>query len=192
MNTGVPHFADPLLTGTPPCLTEDQETIPPVVVEELASVGYRIQDVPGDGNCGVWAVLVSNGEITQVQLKDLMDAYNSLKKSKNYSPAWSDCREELMKASQDSVGRMVNLRKAFDTSGQWVSGEDLPKIAGAINKPIILVQMKDGILTYTLYSNENGVEILTGTIDQIFRNHPNAIFIYYNGTNHFQAIVRNA
>jgi len=47
----------PSITGTPPNPTEEKETIPTELERELAAAGYRLQDVPADGNCGVWVLL---------------------------------------------------------------------------------------------------------------------------------------
>lgn len=51
---GVTPFLGSPIIETPPSTTEKQETIS----SELATAGYHLQDVPGDGNCAFWAVLV--------------------------------------------------------------------------------------------------------------------------------------
>ncbi len=47
--------------------------------------GYTIIDVPGDGNCAFWAVLVANGDIPSDELSKLMAAYTILQQY-GYSP----------------------------------------------------------------------------------------------------------
>lgn len=129
-------FIVPSVAGTPPSPTEVQETIS----EELAAAGYRIQDVPGNGNCAFWAVLVANGDISSEELGKLMEAYEPLKKD-GYSPNWEDCEEILKSASRDAVEEMIKLRTdcGMLNLGSWESEEDLQGVASGIHRPIILM-----------------------------------------------------
>ena len=176
--------------GTPPHSTERPETIPVEFKEKLA--GYQIQNVPEDGNCGVWAVLVAAGEITLGELGELMDAYESLKKE-GYSPNWKDCGEILEKASEKATTTMINFRKNYNLgeAGDWIREEHLPQLSEVLEKPIVVVYAIDGLPVYTLYSSteRHGKVLEEKTIEEIMTKYSGAIFIYFDGVNHFQAVV---
>lgn len=161
----------------------------------IISVGqnYQIFDVPSDGNCGVWAILVATGGITLEDLDKLMVAYKDfkVKKGLNYNPSWNDCCEVLNDAVPSAVQKMINLRTNSNIGilGNWLGNDDLPTIANIIQRPIVLVQRINRESVYTLYDSNNAGENLMGqTIEQILKNHNNAIFIYYENY-HYQAMI---
>lgn len=158
---------------------------------QLARAGYRLQNVPGDGNCAFWSILVAQGKISDEELGKLMEAYESLKTELGYSPNWSDCKDVLRKAAPEAVEKMIQLRNSCGLGdvGKWEKEEDLRGIASVIENPIVLVQVRDGTVTYTLYATENAGTNLTGPdVEQIFEVYKDALFIYHNDS-HFQAIV---
>ena len=123
-----------------------------------------------------------------------MDAYNQLKQTYGYSPNWENCSEILKSASRDAVEKMSKLRTdcRLPNLGSWGSEEDLQTIASNIGKSIILIQRYEGRTTYTLYDSLNAGTNLTDstkTVRDIFLEHTEAIFIYFDGVNHFQAVV---
>lgn len=177
-----------LATGISPSTPEDQETI----LTELAAAGYRIQDVPGDGNCGIWAVLVAAGEITPEELQALMKAYNEAQTQYCIGVNWRDCKEILKEKAKEAVEKMESFRKTHNLGnpGDWIDNiNDLPKISEALGRPIVLITIFEGHTTYSLY-NRTELALLYGqTIKGIRENNSDAIFIYFDGVNHYQAIV---
>ena len=123
-----------------------------------------------------------------------MDAYIKLKKQMGYCPNWEQCENTLKTASASAIEKMIRLRTACNIPelGKWVSEEDLQMVASGISLPIILIQRREGITTYTLYDSENAGANLTDptkTARDIFQERSEAIFIYFDGVNHFQAVV---
>lgn len=123
-----------------------------------------------------------------------MDAYTKLKKQMGYCPTWELCENTLKTASVSAIEKMIKLRNACNMPelGKWVSEEDLQMVASGISLPIILIQRREGITTYTLYDSENAGANLTDptkTARDIFQERSEAIFIYFDGVNHFQAVV---
>ena len=81
--------------------------------------------------------------------------------------------------------------------GNWIENTDFVFVAQAINKPIVLVQPVVGDERgYSMHlftpdrpertCNDNAHK----TPQDIKTKHPNAVFIYFNGINHFQALVK--
>lgn len=71
--------------------------------------------------------------------------------------------------------------------GSWGSEEDLRRVVCGIRRLIILIQRREGITTHTLYNSENAGTNLTDptkTARDIFQEHSEAIFIYFDGVNH--------
>lgn len=171
-------------------LAASQRIIPPRLD------GHCILDVPGDGNCGIWAVLVASGMITPIELANLMTTYGPLQQQYGYSPNWRNpvCQKVLLETSPTAVQKMIDWRakNKVGEPGDWIGEEHLPQLSEALGKPIVVVYTIDGLPIYTLYSStERRGKVLEGqTIGQITREHPDAIFIYFDPEHqHFQAIV---
>ncbi|MFQ6722952.1 MAG: OTU domain-containing protein [Opitutales bacterium] len=153
----------------------------------IAGQQFRLHDVPKDGNCGFWSILVAKGEISQEELDKLMSVWEKIKRGKRYYPNWSECSENFLNEEPEIVEKMVNLRADCELNnlGIWMGNDNLQQISGVIQRPIILVQRIKRSLAYTLYDENNDGIILKV---QNIKYHNNAIFIYY-ADNHFQAIV---
>lgn len=158
--------------------------------EEVHAFGdYNIFNVPGDGNCAFWAVLVASGTLLpSTDYSGVLDTVVELRK------AVANLAE---KANVDPD--FVNLLR---TSGQWnasihggVGLEALHYIARHLGRWIILIENEGGVFSYW-NSRENNLvlhAIEAGNIEKFLKdvksNDKKAIFIYHEG-NHFQAIVR--
>ena len=148
---------------------------------------FRLHNVPGDGNCAFWSILVAKGEISQEELDKLMRVWEKIKSGKGYYPNWSECSGNFLNEVPEIVGKIVNLREDCELNnlGTWTGNDNLQQISGVIQRPIILVQRIEGSLAYTLYDENNDGTILEM---QNIKDHNNAIFIYY-ADYHFQAII---
>lgn len=179
-------FLDFSVTGTPPSTPEDQEAIPAELKEELAAARYQILDVPGDGNCGIWAVLVAAGEITQEELQALMKAYNEVQTQYGIGVNWINCKEILEEKAKEAVEKMEEYREEAKR-GVWVdSGKDLPNISKKLGKSIVFISP-----TQIEYYIDGECTILYDSIGQIMKGYPEAVFIYFDPEHrHYQAIVK--
>lgn len=145
-------------------------------------------DVPSDGNCAFWAVLIASGSVTSSD-----------------APGASAAMEDLRNKSADLAVAanvdpdFVNLLR---TSGQWNAGihggvglEALHYIARYLGRRIILIENEGNVFSYW-NSRENNLvlhaieaENIGKFLEDVKRNDKKAIFIYHEGS-HFQAIVK--
>lgn len=156
---------------------------------------FEIIDVPGDGNCGITSALVASGQISQ-NFETEQNGILSLTKEQKEKVIF--CRQSAAKqalALPLSDGLSITTRCGF--MGNWIENTDFVFVAQAINKPIVLVQPVVGdqrgyaMHLFTLDGqeqiyNSNAHE----TPQDIKTKHPNVVFIYFNGINHFQALVK--
>jgi len=70
--------------------------------------------------------------------------------------------------------------------------ENLNALAEDIQKPIVLVRLDDKNpqnFMFKKFHMDGREELCTDVFSEIKEKNPNAVFIYYNGVNHFQALV---
>lgn len=171
---------------------------------KLSEAGYRIQDVPGDGNCAFTSVKVARG--------------NEAFTGKNQPvQELSQAQQTQIKALRNDTADLISQNQKDETTtefinnlrdlGFWNNGiedgvgiEVLSFVAQAIGQPIlVLTQEQDGNYRYWISgtmenpndSNLTFHEIEVNEIGQTLNKYPNAIKLFHNG-NHFQAIVPNS
>lgn len=153
---------------------------------------FSLIDVPGDGNCGISAVLVASEQ---------MDKDFSISDDWHLSLT-PEQREQVMKLRGRATECIpllhdhgIEISNRLSRNASWIGGEDFAFIARAIQQPIVLIQAAtEGSLPYTMtrFTIEGNEEILTDqTPEQLLTNNPSTLFIYFNGVNHFQAIKRS-
>ncbi|MGX8717393.1 MAG: OTU domain-containing protein, partial [bacterium] len=151
---------------------------------------FSLIDVPGDGNCGISAVLVASRQMGE-NFSILDDGHLSLTPEQ---------REQVMGLRGRATecipllhARGIEISTRLIREGSWIDGEDFAFIARAIQQPIVLIQVAtEGSLPYTMtrFTIEGNEEILTNqTPEQLLTNNPRTLFIYFNGVNHFQALL---
>lgn len=170
--------------GTPPHSTERPETIPAKLKEELATARYRIQDVPGDGNCAFYAYALSVGiKASSSELREA--AYSALENFRKN-------RQE----DEDEKEVMDELAKRLQKDKEWVGVDDLKWLGQSQTRDIIIIQPNydnpEQIFIHNpIAQNENplAVELPIKQLSIYIKQHNGSVFLYYNGVNHFQAIV---
>lgn len=155
---------------------------------EISFDSFDVLDVPSDGNCTFWAVLIASGSVTSSD-----------------APGASAAMEDLRNKSADLAVAanvdpdFVNLLR---TPGQWNAGihggvglEALHYIARHLGCRIILIEKEGDDFSYW-NSGENNLVLyaiearnIGKFLKDVKRNDKKAIFIYHEG-NHFQAIVK--
>ena len=156
--------------------------------EEVYTFGdYNTSDVPSDGNCAFWALLVASGNLStpdapgaSVAMKDLRNKSADLAATANVDPDFVDL-----------------LR----TPGRWNAGihggvglEALHYSARHLERRIILIENEGGVFSYWDSGENNLVlhAINRENIGDFLKDEKtkdkDIIFIYHEG-NHFQAIV---
>ena len=131
---------------------------------------YKIQSVPGDGNCMLYAILLAIRNSYSVrEIRRLISNYmldNRDDFIEHYVPSDHDG-----KSFEEYVGL---IRR----TNEWCDHMCLIAIQNVLNQPIHVFQDNNGELSET-----NDV-----TID----NDNEPIFIYYNGHNHYDALIRES
>lgn len=152
----------------------------------LTREGYRLQDVPGDGNCGVWALLQAK---------------------KDYLPATTDL-DQKMKSLRRDVGMIVPdtdslARSRISTpaissgdQSHWINTEDFQYFARHLCQPIaIIVRNPSGEITYRHFLGTEGITDPASIYDEsvfwaLIAANPDTLILYYSH-NHYQAIVKD-
>ena len=154
---------------------------------------FSLIDVPGDGNCGISAVLVASGQ---------MDENFPISNGRHLSLT-SEQRSQMLELRERATECItllhdhgIEISNRLISDGSWVGGEDFAFIAKAIQQPIVLIQASTkGISPYTMtrFTIKGNEEILTDqTPEQLLTEDSKTLFIYFNGVNHFQALKRNS
>ena len=145
---------------------------------------FDVLDVPSDGNCAFWAVLMASGKLSSFD-----------------APRASDLRSEVadLAATANVDPDFVNLLR---TPGRWNAGihggvglEALHYVARYLGRQIILIENEGGVFSYW-NSRENNLvlhaikrENIGNFLKDEKTKEEDIIFIYHEG-NHFQAIVK--
>ena len=149
---------------------------------------FDVLDVPSDGNCAFWAVLMASGKISSSDAPRASDAMKGLR---------SEVADLAATANVDPD--FVNLLR---TPGRWNAGihggvglEALHYVARYLGRQIILIENEGGVFSYW-NSRENNLvlhaikrENIGNFIKDEKTKDEDIIFIYHEG-NHFQAIVK--
>lgn len=179
---------------------EGKEDADAAINKILEGNGYRLQDVPNDGNCAIWAVLVSAGKaknpvtinkikidnplnkeeqivlknvkvsISQEEINNLMNVYNNLKAEGKQN--WKNCKQTLWGKTQNPVKKMLALRKdcKLGNPGAPVALKKFKSIAKVIKQPILVMEVGKKETTYTLYRPEDKKAINKTAINKTKRN----------------------
>ena len=156
---------------------------------------FEIIDVPGDGNCGITSALVASGQISQ---NFETEQNGNLILTKEQRGEVILCRQS---AANQALALPLSDRLSIATRccfiGNWIENTDFVFVAQAINKPIILVQPVVGDqrgYAMHLFTLDGQQQVYNSNAQETPHNikiqHPNAVFIYFNGINHFQALVK--
>ena len=148
---------------------------------------FDVLDVPSDGNCAFWAVLIASSVTSSddpgasATMEDLRNKSADLAVAANVDPDF------------------VNLLR---TPGQWNAGihggvglEALHYIARHLGRRIILIENEGGFFSYWNSGKNNlilhAIEVrdIGNFLKNVKRNDKKAIFIYHE-SNHFQAIAK--
>lgn len=155
---------------------------------ETSFDSFDVLDVPSDGNCAFWAVLIASGSVTSSD-----------------APGASAAMEDLRSKAAD-LAATANVDPDFvdllRTPGRWNAGihggvglEALHYSARHLERRIILIENEGGVFSYWDSGENNLVlhaieaENIGKFLKDVKRNDKKAIFIYHEG-NHFQAIVK--
>lgn len=129
---------------------------------------YKIEKVPGDGNCMLYAILLSlNNNYSVKEIRELMATY------------MLDNRDDFIQyyvpnSNHNSFEEYVELIRD-PNKNEWCDHLCLKAIQCVLDKPIYVFQDNNGDLSQT-----NHVSI---------DNDNNPIYIYYNSTNHYDALI---
>lgn len=134
----------------------------------INNIHYRIEPVPGDGNCMLYAILLAVNNSYSVEYIRILIGNYMLENRSNFI-------EYYVASDHDdkSFEEYVDLIK---TTNEWCDNMCLIAIQYILNRPIHVFQDNNGELSET-----NNV-----TID----NNNTPIFIFYNGENHYDAIIQ--
>lgn len=163
---------------------------------ELAAAGYRIQDVPGDGNCAFTSVEVARGN--EMFTGENQPVQQLSQQQQQQIQALRNDTANLMLENQNEVITnefIADLRQLGFWNGGIEGGvglEVLSFVAQVINQPIfVLMQGPNGNYQYWISSNDGDLgfhEIEVNEIRQTLNEYRNAIKLFHNGI-HFQALV---
>ena len=174
--------------------TEVQETIS----EELVAAGYRIQDVPGDGNCAFWAVLVANGVVRAEDTFFAKEGDTTWGKMENLRKKTA-VKMEATHAVDASIITMVKQTGSWNMGS--MGGIDfgvLGFIARAIEVPImVLLQGPSGQYHYWISgTTENpgddnlAFHYIEGkNLEKFLNDHSKTVKLFHSNI-HYQAIVK--
>lgn len=153
---------------------------------------FSLIDVPGDGNCGISAVLVASGQMGK-GFSISTDGHLSL--TSEQKRQMMELRERATECIPLLHDHSIEISNRLGIDGSWIGGEDFAFIARAIGRPIILIQpATEGARPYTMTQfTEDGNEAIVydRTPEQLLEHNHDTVFIYFNGINHFQALKRN-
>ena len=174
--------------------TEVQETIS----EELVAAGYRIQDVPGDGNCAFWAVLVANGVVRAEDTFFAKEGDTTWGKMENLRKKTA-VKMEATHAVDASIITMVKQTGSWNMGS--MGGIDfgvLGFIARAIEVPImVLLQGPSGQYCYWISGTTENPgddnlafhDIEGKNLEKLLNDHSKTVKLFHSNI-HYQAIVK--
>lgn len=155
----------------------------------LTREGYRLRDVPGDGNCGVWALLQAmrhQGRDFSPKL-ELMQKMEILRK---------DVGMIVPETDIDAKTRISIPASSVEDVKHWIDTEDFKYFAQYLHQSIaIIVRDPSGEITYRHYSEAGDVTDPANIPGErafwgLIAINPNTLILYYNH-NHYQAIVKD-
>jgi hypothetical protein len=165
----------------------------------LSGYEYKLIDVPGDGNCGIWATLACLHPEWQNQIFYIH--YDEMIKLRALATASAI---DLHKKHDDNLGKYSSMAARLITPYKWISSLDYLGIAHAINRDIIIITniteqksveffKKDGTSEpiFNWAQGDAEFNMLKGkqVITESIRRNNDAIIIYQT-FNHYQAIVK--
>lgn len=155
--------------GTQP-VSQSPETL------TIAGQQFRLYNVPGDGNCGVWAFL---------QAWKLWDCANP---TQERIGSMLEIRQKVANLAKERNANETT-RERIDTDGNWLSTDDFRYFAQYANQDIVVI-IDDGHGNYqyeTYYANGNADAAVNGLPTE-YNPINNRLYIYYrNG--HFQTLL---
>jgi hypothetical protein len=158
--------------------------------------------------------------LSQVNLHELHELSSALSRLDNNMYRWdlfaqvnsstgSSLREFQLEAANNLLAETNPERYQYltsmDSSELWLVVTDIPYLVKAIGLPLLVVYPKDdnhGLGHFTgeygcYFYDNNGQTLLRGDgnedtqrIAELLRAYPDTVKIYYNGTNHYQAIIK--
>lgn len=172
------------------------EELPGELTAWLDKNGFTVLEVPGDGNCGIWASLVANRGISQEEWISLMRTYTILRNEdpNRGCPGWSDFESRLERPDLNPLKeRMLVLREKsrIDGSpGEWIDVLQFPNIAQSLQKEVFVVVNDHGTLGG--YFCKQGIEALSW---EEFKSKVakvrDSVIVYYDiGKQHYMPIVK--
>lgn len=153
---------------------------------------FSLIDVLGDGNCGIIATLVASGHMDE-KFSISEDGHLSL--TPEQREKMINLRQSAGQYIPETHERRTEISARLIRDGSWIDGGDLSFVARAMQQPIVLIQASTEGRPYTMirFTTEGNEGILTDqTPEQLLKNDPRTLFIYFNGINHFQALKRNS
>lgn len=155
----------------------------PSIKQLLENQGYTIEDVLGDGNCGIYAILQAHKLIERLNIDLNLDSANG--GNKEDMPQWKAAKQfrEFVFEASDPMRKMVT-ELGNQQQNRQLASDDLGRIAEKIGYDILLV-----VDSYTSaqFFSKNGTQKVVENLSEI--NFKDTICIYYKN-NHFQAFVR--
>lgn len=155
--------------GTQP-VSQSPETL------TIAGQQFRLYNVPGDGNCGVWAFL---------QAWKLWDCANP---TQERIGSMLEIRQKVANLAKERNANETT-RERIGTAGNWLSTDDFRYFAQYANQDIVVI-IDDGHGNYqyeTYYANGNADAAVNGLPTE-YNPINNRLYIYYrNG--HFQTLL---
>ncbi len=168
-----------------------------VAILDNKFLNFSLIDVPRDGNCGPVALLVASGEMDPRLLRSISTTDCPILSTEQYYSSISDLRQNLAKSILSlQHTHKTEIANRLGTLGSMIAPNDLAFVARAMQRAIVLVQPSTKIMTpyemvkFTPEGNEEQVTFLSP--EQILKNDPRVLFIYFNGVNHFQALKQKA
>lgn len=174
------------------------ESRPVTISDLLERLGYELKDVPGDGNCGLWASLVASGEILSEQRENLMKVYNQLMQAdpERGCPTWEEFEPVLdgnpdLKDLGDKMQELRTNSGIGGKSGKWIKTDQLCAIAKALKKDIVLVTDLGSQLIYSFHGSSDGQEESYSWEEFKTATRGDCALVYLSKLkSHFQAIVK--
>jgi hypothetical protein len=161
----------------------------------LIGANYHTVDVPDDGNCGVWAIMLGArrvggfdqginvlGNGIAVANDEQYVSMNRLRQDATASVQNSDQRTRI---GGNATWRPTPDQPQIDLE-YWLQAEDFGHFARALGRPIVL--QAAGMPNAIRYNPDESSVI--DQFDTLARD-GNLILIYHDGVNHYQAIVPN-
>ena len=145
----------------------------------LDDYGYKLLDVPKDGNCGAWAIMAKIGQ-AQIDSQDIDVTISNIDRptQEDYEKM-RNFRDKVSCFVQDNEDTKNRIRGA---NNNWLIDEDFTYFARALNRNIIVVQNDKTAHLYT------PSETSFGQFDAFIKTE-NPVIIYHND-HHYQALVK--